>query len=62
MTMTHQKQRAVESEGPAAVFNETYMPYLQCRSRYLVCYGGAGSGKSYFLAQRYVLRLLNRPR
>lgn len=62
MTMTHQKQRAVEIEVPAAVFNEKYMPYLQCRSRYLVCYGGAGSGKSYFLAQRYVLRLLNRPR
>ena len=38
--------------------NEKYRPYVDCRSRYLICYGGAGSGKSYFLAQRCILRLL----
>ena len=40
--------------------NRKYWPYLQCRDRYLICYGGAGSGKSYFLAQRYILRLMER--
>ena len=46
---------------PQRAFNEKYRPLLRCRSRYVICYGGAGSGKSYFLAQRYVLRLLERP-
>ncbi len=40
--------------------NAKYRPYVDCTSRYLICYGGAGSGKSYFLAQRYILRLLAR--
>jgi phage terminase large subunit len=40
------------------VFNEAYLPYLYNQNRYLIFYGGAGSGKSYFVAQRYILRLL----
>lgn len=51
--------QVIQVEVPETVFNEVYRPYVQCRSRYLVCYGGAGSGKSYFLAQRYVLKLLH---
>lgn len=43
---------------PKKAFNEAYLPFLYDRSRYLVFYGGAGSGKSYFIAQRYVMRLL----
>ncbi len=38
-----------------------YLPFLDDDSRYLVFYGGAGSGKSVFIAQRYIYRLLTRP-
>ncbi len=44
-----------------SVFNDVYLPYLDDDSRYLVFYGGAGSGKSVFIAQRYIYRLLTRP-
>jgi len=39
-------------------FNDIYLPYLNNDSRYLIFYGGAGSGKSYFIASRYVIKLL----
>lgn len=41
------------------VFNKSFIPYLQNDKRYLVFYGGAGSGKSFFIAQRYLYKLLN---
>lgn len=41
------------------VFNQYYLPYLNNESRYLILYGGAGSGKSYFAAERYVYKMLN---
>ena len=44
-----------------SVFNDVYLPFLDDDSRYLVFYGGAGSGKSVFIAQRYIYRLLTRP-
>lgn len=40
------------------VFNDNFYPYLNNDSRYLIFYGGAGSGKSYFIAQRYIYKLL----
>lgn len=43
-----------------SVFNDVYLPYLEDDSRYLVFYGGAGSGKSFFIAQRYIYRVLSR--
>ena len=43
------------------VFNDAYRPYLNNRSRYEVFYGGAGSGKSHFVAQRMVIRHLAEP-
>lgn len=46
---------------PKKAFNPVYLPYLDCRSRYLVLYGGAGSGKSVFAAQRFLVRLLSEP-
>lgn len=52
----------VTLEVSRAAINRKYRPYLECGSRYLVCYGGAGSGKSYFFAQRYILRLLGAER
>ena len=40
------------------VFNDVYLPYLDNEDRYLVFYGGGSSGKSYFIAQRYIYKLL----
>lgn len=41
------------------VLNDVYIPYLRNDSRYLVFYGGAGSGKSVFVAQRYIIKMLS---
>ena len=40
------------------VFNDVYLPYLNNEDRYLVFYGGGSSGKSYFIAERYIYKLL----
>lgn len=40
------------------VFNRVYLPLLDCKTRYLVLYGGAGSGKSVFVVQRFLVRLM----
>lgn len=40
------------------VFNSKYLPYLNDESKYLVFYGGGSSGKSYFIVQRYVYKML----
>lgn len=41
------------------VFNEVYLPYLDNEDRYLVFYGGGSSGKSYFIAERYIYKLIH---
>ena len=41
------------------VINDSYYPLLSDKNRYLVLKGGAGSGKSVFLAQKILLRILN---
>jgi len=38
--------------------NPTYFPFLMNKDRYFIPYGGAGSGKSYFIAQKHMLRIL----
>jgi phage terminase large subunit len=40
------------------VFNDVYLPYLNNDDRYLVFYGGGSSGKSYFIAQRWIYKLI----
>jgi len=40
------------------IFNDVYVPYLGNRSRYEIFYGGAGSGKSVFVAQRMLVRAM----
>jgi phage terminase large subunit len=40
------------------LLNDWCIPLIGDKSRYLVCYGGAGSGKSVFCAQKLVLRML----
>jgi len=39
-------------------FNDIYLPLLKNRCRYLHLFGGAGSGKSYFAAQKTLYRIL----
>ena len=41
------------------VFNDVYLPYLNNTDRYLVFYGGGSSGKSYFIAQRFIYKLIH---
>ena len=40
------------------VFNDVYVPFLDCDDRYIVFYGGGSSGKSFFIAQWLTYRLL----
>ena len=39
------------------VFNDVYLPYLDNEDRYLLFYGGGSSGKSYFIAQRWIYKI-----
>ena len=41
------------------VFNEKYLPYLDNEDRYLIFYGGGSSGKSYFIVERYIKKLMS---
>lgn len=41
------------------VFNPVYLPYLDNTDRYLLFYGGGSSGKSYFIAQRFIYKLIH---
>lgn len=42
-----------------SVFNDVYMPYLDNDDRYLLFYGGGSSGKSFFIAQRFIYKLIH---
>jgi len=46
----------VNLEIDEEVFNKVYLPYLKTNTRYELFYGGAGSGKSAFVAQKLVLK------
>lgn len=39
-------------------FNKRYLPYLNCQSKTQIFFGGAGSGKSVFNAQKILLDIL----
>lgn len=41
------------------VFNDVYLPFLDNQDRYLLFYGGGSSGKSYFIAQRFIYKLIH---
>lgn len=42
-----------------SAFNDTYYPYLfDYKRRYEIYYGGAGSGKSVFIAQKLLIKLI----
>ena len=44
------------------IFNPVYYPYLENDERYNIFIGGAGSGKSVFVTQKYTYKLLKYPR
>lgn len=48
----------ISIEFDDSVINPCYLSLLDDKSRYLILYGGAGSGKSYFAAQKLILRML----
>jgi phage terminase large subunit len=45
---------------PRDTFNDAFFPYLRSNARTEIFYGGGGSGKSYFLAQRDILDVLGK--
>lgn len=53
------EERFIKVIIPQDAFNEVYLPLLDCEKRYIVLYGGAGSGKSVFAAQRFLIRLMS---
>lgn len=48
----------IDWSGLDACTNDAYKPLYRDWNRFNVLYGGSGSGKSMFIAQRYVFRLL----
>ena len=52
----------IEIEISKRVFNDVFLPLLDDENRYLVLKGGAGSGKSVFVGQRYIYKLLKNPK
>jgi len=42
------------------VFNPAFFPYLNTDYRYEVYYGGGGSGKSFFISQKYIYKMMSR--
>lgn len=44
------------------VINTVYYRYLWCTKRFQVYYGGAGSGKSVFVAQKVLFRVMTEPK
>lgn len=53
-----QKQICVDFTDLPKLTNSVYLSYYLNQSRYLVLYGGAGSGKSYFVGQKIVYRMV----
>lgn len=51
--------RNIDIKISKKVFNDIYLPYLDNHDRYLIFYGGGSSGKSYFIAQMMVYRLIH---
>ena len=53
----HQNRKEREIDLPSLV-NDKYYPLIFDENRYLVLYGGAGSGKSNFTAQKIIYRMI----
>jgi phage terminase large subunit len=57
--MPKKVNKSVEINIEKEIFNDLYYPLLFDESRFIVMKGGAGSGKSYFAVQNFILRMLN---
>lgn len=58
--MQTKKKKTKKRPAPGLLYvNEPLKPYLKDRHRYLVLYGGAGSGKSVFAAQKVLATMVN---
>ena len=57
--MNLKNNREVVVKISKKVFNKAFIHLLNCTKRYLILYGGAGSGKSFFIGERYIYKLLN---
>lgn len=57
--MMNSNDKTVNIKISKNVFNEKYLPYLYNDDRFLILYGGGSSGKSYFLGERYTIKLLS---
>jgi len=51
-------QISVDLSDIDKAINPSFLPLLKDKNRYLVCWGGAGSGKSVFIAQKILIRIL----
>lgn len=56
--MTRKKQITIDFTHLPKATNDAFIPCYMNKSRYLVLYGGAGSGKSVFVGQKVVYRML----
>lgn len=56
--MSTPKQIVIDLSNLPEVTNDVYLPLYNDKKRYLVLYGGAGSGKSVFVAQKIIFRML----
>jgi len=54
-------KRLVNINFGTELFNPVYFEAFKFSGRFLVLYGSAGSGKSYFAAQKLVIRMLREP-
>lgn len=55
------KQERVKVNISKEIFSPIFRPYIEPTTRNLVLYGGAGSGKSVFTAQKVIYRCLKEP-
>lgn len=56
--MAKAPQISIDFTNLPKITNDVYVPLYMQASRYLVLYGGAGSGKSVFVGQKIVMRIL----
>ena len=49
----------IEYHIPKSAFNEIYLQHMDIQQDTQIFYGGSSSGKSFFLAQRCILDVLN---
>lgn len=63
MRTWYSRSRSMKIKIPRQLFNDAFYPHLfEYGKRYEIYYGGAGSGKSHFIAQKIVLKAITQKR